>query len=44
MDFRLEEQKQRLLVPTIQGKKIGTIAMTEAGAGSDVGRAAQRAA
>jgi alkylation response protein AidB-like acyl-CoA dehydrogenase len=35
--FGTEEQRQRLLVPAIQGQKMGVIAMTEADAGSDLG-------
>lgn len=35
--FGTEEQKQRLLIPALRGEKIGTIAMTEPGAGSDLG-------
>jgi alkylation response protein AidB-like acyl-CoA dehydrogenase len=35
--FGTEDQKQRLLVPALRGEKIGTIAMTEPGAGSDLG-------
>ncbi len=35
--FGTEEQKQRLLVPAIQGEKMGVIAMTEPDAGSDLG-------
>lgn len=35
--FGSEEQKQRLLVPALQGQKIGGIAMTEPEAGSDLG-------
>lgn len=35
--FGTEEYKQRLLVPALQGEKIGSIAMTEPGAGSDLG-------
>lgn len=35
--FGTEQQKQRLLVPALRGEKIGTIAMTEPGAGSDLG-------
>jgi len=35
--FGSEEQKQRLLVPAIQGEKFGVIAMTESDAGSDLG-------
>jgi len=34
--FGSEEQKQEFLVPAIQGKKIGAIAVTEPNAGSDV--------
>ncbi|HBY99204.1 MAG: acyl-CoA dehydrogenase family protein [Ardenticatenaceae bacterium] len=35
--FATEEQKERLLVPAIRGEKVGSIAMTEPGAGSDLG-------
>lgn len=35
--FGTEEQRARLLVPAIRGEKVGTIAMTEPGAGSDLG-------
>lgn len=35
--FGTEEQKERLLMPAIQGEKIGVIAMTESDAGSDLG-------
>lgn len=35
--FGSEEQKQRFLIPAIQGTKLGVIAMTESGAGSDLG-------
>ena len=35
--FGTEEQKQRWLVPALRGEKIGSIAMTEPGAGSDLG-------
>ncbi|NIN66740.1 MAG: acyl-CoA dehydrogenase [Anaerolineae bacterium] len=35
--FGSKEQKQRLLVPAIQGEKLGVIAMTESDAGSDLG-------
>ncbi len=35
--FGSEEQKQRFLVPAIQGTKLGVIAMTESDAGSDLG-------
>ncbi len=35
--FGTEDQRTRLLVPAIRGEKIGTIAMTEPGAGSDLG-------
>jgi acyl-CoA dehydrogenase len=34
--FGTEEQKQRWLVPAIKGEKIGALAITEPGAGSDV--------
>lgn len=34
--FGTERQKQKYLVPSIQGKKIGCLAITEPGAGSDV--------
>jgi acyl-CoA dehydrogenase len=34
--FGSEEQKQRYLVPAIRGEKIGALAITEPGAGSDV--------
>jgi acyl-CoA dehydrogenase len=34
--FGTEEQKQRYLVPGIRGEKIGALAITEPGAGSDV--------
>lgn len=35
--FGTEEQRERLLVPALRGERIGTIAMTEPGAGSDLG-------
>ena len=35
--FGTEEQKQQWLVPALRGEKIGSIAMTEPGAGSDLG-------
>ena len=35
--YGTEEQRERLLAPAIRGEKIGTIAMTEPGAGSDLG-------
>ena len=41
--FGTEDQRERLLVPAIRGEKIGTIAMTEAGAGSDLGAITTRA-
>jgi alkylation response protein AidB-like acyl-CoA dehydrogenase len=41
--FGTEEQRARLLVPAIRGEKIGTIAMTEPGAGSDLGAITTRA-
>lgn len=41
--FGTEEQRTRLLVPAVRGEKIGTIAMTEPGAGSDLGAIATTA-
>lgn len=41
--FGTEEQRARLLVPALRGEKIGTIAMTEPGAGSDLGAITTRA-
>lgn len=41
--FGTEEQRERLLVPALRGEKIGTIAMTEPGAGSDLGAITTRA-
>ncbi|MBI3761988.1 MAG: acyl-CoA dehydrogenase family protein, partial [Chloroflexi bacterium] len=41
--FGTEEQRERLLVPAIRGEKIGTIMMTEPGAGSDLGAIATTA-
>lgn len=41
--YGTQEQKQRLLVPAIRGEKIGTIAMTEPNAGSDLGAITTRA-
>lgn len=35
--FGTDDQKERLLVPALRGEKIGTIAMTEPEAGSDLG-------
>jgi alkylation response protein AidB-like acyl-CoA dehydrogenase len=35
--FGTQEQKRRLLVPAIKGRKMGVIAMTEPDAGSDLG-------
>src|SRR6266571_8471010 len=35
--FGTEEQRQRWLVPAIAGERIGALAVTEPGAGSDVG-------
>ena len=37
-----EEQKHRFLTPLCTGEKIGAIAMTEPGAGSEIGRASCR--
>ncbi len=36
LKFGTEDQKQRYLVPAIRGEKIGALAITEPGAGSDV--------
>jgi alkylation response protein AidB-like acyl-CoA dehydrogenase len=41
--FGTEAQRERLLVPAIRGEKIGTLAMTEPGAGSDLGAITTRA-
>jgi alkylation response protein AidB-like acyl-CoA dehydrogenase len=41
--FGTEAQRERLLVPAIRGEAIGTIAMTEPGAGSDLGAITTRA-
>jgi acyl-CoA dehydrogenase len=41
--FGSEEQKQRYLVPAIRGEKIGALAITEPGAGSDVAALRTRA-
>ena len=41
--FGTEEQKQRYLVPAIEGKKIGALGITEPGAGSDVAAITTRA-
>ena len=41
--FGTEEQRERLLVPALRGEKIGTLAMTEPGAGSDLGAITTRA-
>lgn len=41
--FGTPEQKERLLKPALRGEKIGTIAMTEPGAGSDLGAITTRA-
>jgi acyl-CoA dehydrogenase len=41
--FGTEEQKQRYLVPAIRGEKIGALAITEPGAGSDVAALRTRA-
>ncbi|MFQ5854865.1 MAG: acyl-CoA dehydrogenase family protein [Anaerolineae bacterium] len=35
--FGTEEHRERLLVPALEGEKVGSIAMTEPGAGSDLG-------
>src|SRR5262249_34689576 len=36
-EYGSEEQRQRYLVPALRGEKIGTFALTEPGAGSDLG-------
>lgn len=36
LKFGTEEQKQRYLIPALRGEKIGALAITEPGAGSDV--------
>ena len=41
--FGSEDQKQRYLVPAVRGEKIGALAITEPGAGSDVAAIATRA-
>lgn len=41
--FGTEEHKQRCLAPALRGEKIGTIAMTEPNAGSDLGNIATMA-
>ncbi len=41
--FGTEEQRQRYLVPAIRGEKIGALAITEPGAGSDVAALSTRA-
>ncbi|HEV7162481.1 MAG TPA: acyl-CoA dehydrogenase family protein [Solirubrobacteraceae bacterium] len=41
--FGTEDQKQRYLVPAIAGEKIGALAITEPGAGSDVAALSTRA-
>ena len=41
--FGTEEQRQRWLVPAIAGEKIGALAVTEPGAGSDVASIATKA-
>jgi acyl-CoA dehydrogenase len=41
--FGSEDQKQRYLVPAIAGEKIGALAITEPGAGSDVAALSTRA-
>jgi acyl-CoA dehydrogenase len=42
--FGTEEQKQRYLVPGLRGEKVGALAITEPGAGSDVASIRTRAA
>jgi acyl-CoA dehydrogenase len=41
--FGTEEQRRRWLVPAVAGQRIGALAVTEPGAGSDVGAIATRA-
>jgi alkylation response protein AidB-like acyl-CoA dehydrogenase len=41
--FGTEAQRERLLAPAIRGEKVGTIAMTEPNAGSDLGAMTTRA-
>jgi acyl-CoA dehydrogenase len=41
--FGTEDQKQRYLLPAIEGKKIGALGITEPGAGSDVAAITTRA-
>ena len=41
--FGSEDQKQRYLVPAVRGEKIGALAITEPGGGSDVAAARTRA-
>ncbi|MBX6395627.1 MAG: acyl-CoA dehydrogenase family protein [Alicyclobacillaceae bacterium] len=41
--FGTEEQKQKYVVPGVQGEKIGALAITEPGAGSDVAAVRTRA-
>ncbi len=38
-----DEQRERLLVPALRGEKVGTLAMTEPNAGSDLGAITTRA-
>lgn len=39
LNFGTEEQKQKFLIPLAQGKHLGAFALTEPGAGTDVGAA-----
>jgi alkylation response protein AidB-like acyl-CoA dehydrogenase len=41
--YGTEEQRQRYLVPALRGDKVGTFALTEPGAGSDLGNMSTRA-
>src|SRR6266542_2789329 len=41
--YGTEEQRQRYLVPALRGEQIGTFALTEPGAGSDLGNMSTQA-
>lgn len=43
LNFGTEEQQQRLIPPLAEGRWLGTMALTEPGAGSDLGRIRTRA-
>lgn len=42
-EYGSEEQRQRYLAPALRGEKVGTFALTEPGAGSDLGNMRTRA-